>query len=181
MLGMMVQSTAVTFGAAGTPILVGVRGGLQGPVLDSRLAAIGMDFMDYLQNITSAAVIFHAIAGTFIPILMICMMTRFFGKNKSWKEGFAIFPFALFGGLAFTIPYLLTGYFLGPEFPSLLGALAGMFIVVFAANKGFLLPGKSWDFPEEKSWPKLWFGTLKVNINNGKNKQTISLIRAWAP
>ena len=181
MLGMIVQSTAVTFGAAGTPILVGVRGGLQGPVLDSRLAEIGMSFMDYLQNITSAAVIFHAIAGTFIPIIMICMMTRFFGKNKSWKEGFAIFPFALFGGLAFTIPYLLTGYFLGPEFPSLLGALAGMFIVVFAANKGFLLPRKSWDFPEEKSWPKLWFGTLKVNINNGKNKQTISLTRAWAP
>lgn len=31
MLGMMVQSTAVTFGAAGTPILVGVRGGLENP------------------------------------------------------------------------------------------------------------------------------------------------------
>ena len=33
MLGMMVQSTPVTFGAVGTPILVGVRGGLENPDL----------------------------------------------------------------------------------------------------------------------------------------------------
>ena len=31
MLGMMVQSTAVTFGAVGTPVLVGITGGLQSP------------------------------------------------------------------------------------------------------------------------------------------------------
>jgi lactate permease len=33
MLGMMVQSTAVTFGAVGTPVLVGIQGGLGGKPL----------------------------------------------------------------------------------------------------------------------------------------------------
>ena len=52
MLGMMVQSTAVTFGAVGTPVLVGIRGGLQNPGLDAQLATQGLNFMDYIQLVT---------------------------------------------------------------------------------------------------------------------------------
>ncbi|MDH5400221.1 MAG: L-lactate permease, partial [Cyclobacteriaceae bacterium] len=109
MLGMMVQSTPVTFGAAGTPILVGVKGGLEHPELTEALAAHGLTFADYLQMVTNNAAVLHAITGTLMPLFMAMMMTRFFGANKSWKEGLAIWPFALFGGLAFTVPYLLTG------------------------------------------------------------------------
>jgi lactate permease len=130
MLGMMVQSTAVTFGAVGTPILVGVAGGVQSPELTAELSASGLELTDYLQLVTSKAVILHGITGTFMPTIMVCMMTRFFGKNKSWKEGLEVLPFTIFGGLAFTIPYFLTGTFLGPEFPSLLGSLVGITIVV---------------------------------------------------
>ena len=99
MLGMMVQSTAVTFGAVGTPILVGVRGGLQSPELNAGLAEAGLSFMDYIQLVTTNAAVLHGITGTLMPTLMVCMMTRFFGKNRSWKEGMAVFPFTLFGGL----------------------------------------------------------------------------------
>ena len=181
MLGMMVQSTAVTFGAVGTPILVGVRGGLQGSHVESQLAAADISFLDYLHVVTADAAILHAIAGVLMPVFMICMMTRFFGSKKSWKEGLTIFPFALFGGFSFTIPYLLTGIFLGPEFPSLLGSLVGLAIVVGAAKKGFLLPKKTWDFPERKSWPKLWLGTLDIKLDDGKVEPSFSLIKAWAP
>lgn len=181
MLGMMVQSTPVTFGAVGTPILVGVRGGLQGPHLESQLAAVDMSFMDYLQLVTTDVVILHTLAGTVMPVFMICMMTRFFGQNKSWKEGLAILPFALFGGFSFTLPYLLTGIFLGPEFPSLLGSLVGLTIVVGAAKKGFLLPKKIWDFPERASWPKFWMGSLDIKPDDGIREPSFSLIKAWAP
>ena len=181
MLGMMVQSTAVTFGAVGTPILVGVRGGLQGAYFEGQLAAAGVSFTDYLQAVTDQVVVLHAIAGTFMPLFMICMMTRFFGKNKSWGEGLAMFPFALFGGLAFTIPYLLTGFFLGPEFPSLFGSLTGLVIVVTAARKGFLLPKATWDFAPKESWPKGWMGTLEVRADDLIGKAPFSLARAWVP
>jgi lactate permease len=181
MLGMMVQSTPVTFGAVGTPILVGVRGGLQGLHVESQLAAADMSIMDYLHIVTADAAILHTIAGTFIPLFMVSMMTRFFGKNKSWREGLALFPFAIFGGLAFTIPYLLTGIFLGPEFPSLLGSLVGLAIVVGAAKKGFLLPKDTWDFPERKNWPKLWMGTLDIKLEDTKAEPSFSLLKAWAP
>lgn len=181
MLGMMVQSTAVTFGAVGTPILVGVRGGLQGAYFESQLAAAGVGFTDYLQAVTDHVVVLHTIAGTLMPLFMICMMTRFFGKNKSWREGMAMFPFALFGGFAFTIPYLLTGFFLGPEFPSLFGSLTGLVIVVTAARKGFLLPKATWDFAPKESWPKGWMGTLEVQSDELTGKPPFSLARAWIP
>jgi lactate permease len=181
MLGMMVQSTAVTFGAVGTPILVGVRGGLESPEIANQLATVDATFADYLQMVTTNVVVLHALAGTIIPTLMVAMMTRYFGENKSWKEGLAIFPFALFGGLAFTIPYTLTGIFLGPEFPSLLGALVGISIVVFAAKKGFLLPKNTWEFPNPASWPKFWMGKITIDTEKQLGKPSISLAKAWMP
>ncbi len=181
MLGMMVQSTAVTFGAVGTPILVGVSGGIQGPEFTAELSSSGIEFSDYIQLVTSQVVLLHAIAGVLIPTLMVCMMTRFFGKNKSWKEGLQVMPFTIFGGLAFIIPYALTGTFLGPEFPSLLGALVGIPIVVYAAKRGFLMPKKVWTFDEEKNWPSTWMGTLNVKLEQQDAHKRISLTKAWFP
>lgn len=178
MLGMMVQSTPVTFGAAGTPILVGVRGGLQGTEVESHLAGMGMGLMDYLQVVTGHAVVFHAIAGTVMPLLMVTMMTRFFGGRRSWREGLVVWRFTLLGGLAFTVPYMLTGIFLGPEFPTLLGALVGMGIMVVAARRGWGLPAEVWDFAEESEWPAEWFGGLGAS---GAGSSRMTLVRAWMP
>jgi lactate permease len=111
---------------------------------------------------------------------MVAMMTRFFGKNRSWREGLAIFPFALFGGLAFTIPYLLTGIFLGPEFPSMLGGLIGMAIVTTAARSGFLTPSDTWDFEQPERWPTEWMGTLEMKLDKLTGKQ-MTTTRAWVP
>lgn len=181
MLGMMVQSTAVSFGAVGTPILVGVTGGIQSPEFAAELAGSGLEFSHYIQLVTSKVALFHGITGTLMPTLMVCMMTRFFGKNKSWKEGLQIVPFTLFGGLAFTVPYVLTGLFLGPEFPAMLGALIGIPIVVIAAKRGFLVPKKTWDFDAEENWPSSWFGTLNVKLTDSGERIKISLAKAWTP
>lgn len=174
MLGMMVQSTPVTFGAVGTPILIGVRGGLEDA---SVLGDPGMQA--FIQQVTVNAALLHAIVGTLMPTLMVMMMTRFFGENRSWKEGLSIFPFALFGGLAFTVPYFLTGYFLGPAFPSLLGALIGVGLVVLAVRFRFLLPDDHWDFPERDSWPAAWLG--KLTAREEAPERVMSVYRAWSP
>lgn len=181
MLGMMVQSTAVTFGAVGTPILVGITGGIQSPELTTMLTQAGLQFEEYIQLITNKVVLLHGITGTTMPTLMVCMMTRFFGKNKSWKEGLEVLPFSLFAGMAFTIPYALTGRYLGPEFPSLLGSLVGISIVVFAAKRGFLMPKTIWQFEDENKWPAEWMGSLKVKVNHHPGIGNMSLSKAWSP
>jgi lactate permease len=116
LMGMLVQSTPVSFGAVGTPIIVGVNSGLDTATIGAQLVEQGSSWQAYLQQITSSVAITHAIVGTVMPLIMVLMLTRFFGKEKSWKAGFEVLPFAIFAGLAFTLPYVATGVFLGPEF-----------------------------------------------------------------
>ncbi|WP_313089057.1 L-lactate permease [Pseudomonas sp.] len=181
-LGMMVQSTPVSFGAVGTPILVGVAGGLDQATLGGQLATVGSSWEVFFHLIFSRVAIIHALCGILMPLFMICVMTRFFGRNRSWAEGLAMAPFAIFTGLAFVIPYAAAGVFLGPEFPSMIGALVGLAIVVPAAKAGFLLPkNSSWDFAPASEWPVEWMGKIEMKIDDVAGRTPISVPMAWAP
>lgn len=180
LMGMMIQSTPVSFGAVGTPIIVGVSKGLDTHNITESLLANGSTWEAYVQQITSSVALIHATVGTLMPVLMAMMLTRFFGKNKSWTEGLDILPFAIFAGLSFTIPYALTGVFLGAEFPSLIGGLFGLAVVVSAAKRGFLVPKSTWDFEDEKKWPAEWLGSLKVEKEEAA-AQPMSMAKAWLP
>ena len=181
MLGMMIQSTAVTFGAVGTPVLVGVQGGVASPEFTMALAASGATLTEYVRAVTIRAAALHAITGTIMPMFMVVMMTRFFGARKSWTEGLSVLPFALFGGVAFTVPYFLTAWIFGPEFPSLLGGLVGLAIVSSAARKGFLLPKDTWDFPASEQWPSEWVSPLEVGSDDEGEHPEMSAGKAWVP
>jgi lactate permease len=181
MLGMMVQSTAVTFGAVGTPVLVGIQGGLGGEAFSADLAAAGLGMMDYLRLVTGKVVLLHAIAGVLMPTWMVVMMTRFYGADRSWTQGLRVLPFTIFGGLAFVVPYVLFGTFLGPEFPSLLGAPVGLAVVVAAARKGFLLPKDRWSFPPRASWASDWVSGLEEEMADVPEGRRITSAMAWAP
>jgi len=181
MLGMMIQSTAVTFGAVGTPVLVGVQGGLGGDIFATALVNADMTMLDYLRAVTAKVVLLHATAGVLMPLWMAVMLTRFFGANRSWTEGLSIVPFALFGGVAFVVPYVLFGTFLGPEFPSLLGAPVGLAVVVFTARRGWLLPKDHWDFPERSTWDAAWVSGLEDELANIPEGRGVSTASAWAP
>ena len=181
MLGMMIQSTAVTFGAVGTPVLVGVQGGVASPEFTMALAASGATLTEYVRAVTIRAAALHAITGSIMPMFMVVMMTRFFGARKSWTEGLSVLPFALFGGIAFTVPYFLTAWIFGPEFPSLLGGLVGLAIVSSAARRGFLLPKDTWDFPPSDRWPSEWVSHLEVRSAEEGEHPEMSAGKAWVP
>ncbi|MCW8887216.1 MAG: L-lactate permease [Motiliproteus sp.] len=180
-VGMLIQSTPVSFGAVGTPIIIGVQNGLDKAGLSEQLIANGSSWEAFLRLITSEVAIIHGIVGTLIPLFMVVMMTRFFGRNRSWTEGLSILPFAIFAGIAFTIPYMATGVFLGPEFPSLLGGLIGLAIVTFAAKHGFLIPKDTWDFAPVKEWPSEWMGIIEIKLDALAEKAPIKTSVAWIP
>jgi len=180
MVGLVIQSTAVSFGAVGTPILVGVSGGLAGSTaFQAHLAAAGLSQAEYLARVGLQVAIFHAIIGTLIPLILACMLTGFFGRNRNLREGLAVWPFALFAALAMTIPYVLVAAFLGPEFPSLLGSLIGLVLVMLAAQRGLLMPKETWDFPGPEHWEKSWTGSLRADSAPPSNR--ISITQAWLP
>ncbi len=166
--GMIIQSTPVSFGAAGTPILVGVSTGLSSDagVRAAALAGGFPDWSSYLEMIALRVATLHAITGLLVPLAVVVIMTRFFGPNRSIRDGLRVWKFALFAAVAMNVPYLLAAWLLGPEFPALLGGLAGLAIVVTAARRGFLVPSteEAWDFAEPSEWDPEWTGSMQEGL-----------------
>ncbi|WP_078382116.1 L-lactate permease [Sutcliffiella halmapala] len=185
MVTLIIQSTPVSFGAIGTPIQVGVNTGLRDQVtVTNALEGAGLTFDQYLLQIASNVGFFHMTIGVLIPLFMVAMLTRYFGKKRSFLEGLKVWKFALFAGAAFTIPYYLIAVFLGPEFPSLLGALIGLLIVVPAAKAGFLTPKEEecFDFEAKNRWEPEWLGSLNQQPPDVLQvKKNISLPMSWLP
>jgi len=180
-VGMMIQSTPVSFGAVGTPLVVGVTGGLNKASIGEQLSGSALDWADYFQTVVSEVAIIHGIVGLFMPLILVVIMVRFFGERRSWTEGLSIVPFALFAGLCFVVPYTLAGVFLGPEFPSMIGAMVGLAIVVPAARKGFLIPTDHWDFAPSNQWPADWSGSLEIRLDDDPAQRQISTFMGWIP
>ncbi|MFD2679666.1 L-lactate permease [Bacillus seohaeanensis] len=181
MVALILQSTPVSYGAVGTPILIGVNSGLKdSPLVQKYITEQGTTMEAYINGIGGQVAIIHGIIGIFIPLFMVTMLTFFFGKNKSIKEGLAVWKFAIFAGLSFTVPYALVANLLGPEFPSLIGGLVGLAIVVPAAKKGLFVPKRTWDFDKASNWDPAWTGSLQVDESE-KPKRNISPLVAWMP
>lgn len=184
MAGMVIQSTPVSFGAVGTPILVGISQGLAGdPAVVAHSGATDPTaWAAFLASIGVKVATLHGLIGTFVPLILACLLTRFFGKRQSLREGLQVWRFALFAGLAMTIPYWIVARFLGPEFPSLAGSAVGMFLVVFAARRGWFVPKTedAWDFPTPEQWPAEWSGSL-VAAPEDSSRPLMSQAKAWTP
>lgn len=175
-IALIADSSAVSFGAVGTPVLVGIAQGLPSTSYD------------FVVDVAIRTVSIDIFVGSFLPLLMICILTRYFGHSRSFKDGLRLWPFALFGGLAFTLPAYFVAVLFGPEFPSIFGGVIGLVIVITAVKLGFLQAKTPWDFTPPQS-ADVCNGEVK-NSNNtendktillGQNNLSISLFVAWLP
>ncbi len=167
---LIMNSTPVAFGAVGTPI--------QGALSSVAALVVKTDLnpMEFTTKLVQNTALIHFIIGSFLPILGLMMLTKVFGKEKSFKPAFDALPFALLAGFAFTIPYLLSAVFLGYELPSIIGGITGLAIIVPAARKGFLVPRKIWTFngySESKE--------NSVPLRELTTEKSMSLLKAWSP
>ncbi len=188
--GMIIQSTPVSFGALGTPILVGVNTGLAGDATVEAFAlgagfvssSGDLDWASFLVSIGGKVATLHAIAGLLIPLIMVSLLTRFFGPRRSLVDGLRVWPFALFASISMVLPYWLVARFLGPEFPSLFGSLIGLAIVVTGARLGWFLPAKDqvWDFAGRNEWDADWSGSIEIK-DGVREGRALGLVAAWIP
>lgn len=180
MVVLIIQSTPVSFGAVGTPLLLGVWSGMDNKQ-DLADSIQPLSIADYLLQITANVGLFHALIGVLIPLILSAFLTRFFGEKKSFVEGLKVWPFALFAGVCFTLPYYLVAKYLGPEFPSLVGGFIGLLIIVPAAKRGFLMPKETFDFGPRENWDKEWLGTLAQEDFDNTVPPKFSVLRAFSP
>jgi lactate permease len=192
---------AITFGAVGTPLIIGMIDIFEGveSISSTVLGAGGYESIAaWVSQIAVFAAMHHVIVGIVLPFIGVAMMTRFFGEERSIKPALEVLPLTLFAWASFSVPYFLTAYFLGPEFPGLLGSMIGLAVTVSALKAGFFHPDEEWDFAPESTWPDHWVGDIKPGESTSDNVAVaadggavqssmpasagqMSLLKAWTP
>jgi lactate permease len=187
MAGLIIQSTPVSFGAVGTPMLTGLGTGLAdtsgalAPEVQARADALGLDQLGFIAHTATQVATIHAIVGILVPLILVTMMCGFYGEKRSFRAGLAVAPFAIYAALAMIVPYVTVAYVLGPEFPSMLGGFLGLVLVMFTSSKGFLMPKDVWDFPPRERWSDRWMGTVDPTKEAATLTRKMSMVRAWSP
>ena len=162
--------SAVTFGAVGTPALIGIGNGLS-------LDVNQPEAIEFLTDVVLQTVLIDMVVGLFIPFILILMLTRFFSKEKSIKPALEVFPIAIVAALAYSVPAYIWTLILGFEFGGMLGGLTGLVILVTMARKGILMPKRVWSFDgyvDELEQP-----VEKATVKSGK--RDLPQWKAWAP
>lgn len=162
LMAMLAQSAAATFELAGAPVTFGMREALDTPDVHALLAARSTSLELILQSATVQAALIHGVLAVFLPMVMVSMLTSSFGKDRQWKGVWSLTPFCLASGAAFSIPFVITAVFLGPEFPALIGGTVGLAIIIPMAKFRILCPVEAdpWDFPPQEKWLNVWRGQV---------------------
>jgi lactate permease len=116
-IALLGNSSSVVFGAAGTPIKVGF----------GDLATASLPFTSALINLV----------GILVPVFMLWFLTK--TRQNRGKFFLDALPFAIWSGIAFCLPSILT-VFLGQEFPSILGAVIGLVLVLITTKLKLFIP-----------------------------------------
>ena len=153
---------AITFGAVGTPLIIGLEEVFsQNQQILQTIDSQGLTVNQYVADVAVWAASIHAIVGVLLPFIGVAMMTRFFGEKRSIRPALDVLPLTIFAWASFAIPYWLTAYFLGPTFPALLGSMVGLFVTAATLRAGYLLPDTEWDFGPREQWPAHWVGDIE--------------------
>ncbi|MBM4762913.1 L-lactate permease [Bacillus sp. B15-48] len=155
-IALIADSTAVPFGAVGTPVAVGL----------SNIPGASIPFYD---EIAYQITFLDLFAGTFLPFILIGILTSFFGKNKRFKDALPMLPWTLVIGILYTSSAFLYATFFGHEFVSILASLTILLFATVTARKGWLLPKTEWK------------EAMQAGFKEDRTKSDMGLITAWSP
>ncbi|OYR42408.1 MULTISPECIES: L-lactate permease [unclassified Halorubrum] len=195
--GIIGHIIAVTYGAVGTPIIVGIQNPMEN--VEFTRTAIeegGMTVQEFSVEVAAWAATYHALVGFMMPLFAVGMVVYFFGDpdDRSLAPAWEVAPLCLFAGISFAVPYWISAWFLTAEFPALIGSMVGGTIVLSVLRAGYFLPDDEWEFPERERWADHWVGTIEPGQSNGSNGgspeaeaadlsggEDMSLLKAWSP
>ena len=186
---------AVTYGAVGTPIVIGIRNPLDGPPFIEQITAEGGPYAGmeeaaavtaFSNDVAAWAATYHTLIGFVMPLFAVGMIVYFFGDpdDRSLEPVKEVVPLCLFAGIAFAIPYWVSAWFITAEFPALIGSMVGGAVTLAVLRRGYLLPDDEWEFPDRDRWPDHWVGSIEPGgegINSGADNGNMSLLKAWSP
>ncbi|WP_079708966.1 L-lactate permease [Paraliobacillus ryukyuensis] len=155
-IALIADSTAVPFGAVGTPVAVG-------------LSNIPGASVPFFHQIAQQVTLQDLFAGTFIPFILVAILTTFFGKGNGIKAALPMLPWTLFIGILYTGSAFVYAGLVGYEFVSILASLTVLLVATFTAKKGWILPKTDWQEAMDEAF----------ELDSTPSK--MGLLTAWAP
>lgn len=182
-LALIFNSFSVSFGAVGVTLLVGMQSAIK-TAMEAAIAGGGADgfktTLDFIIYLGKTTTFLHGPMIFILPVFTLGFITRLFGPNRSWSDGFAAWKFCLFAAVSFFVPYMLMAWFFGPELPSMVGGLVGLGVIIAGARAGFCVPKDVWTFGDPSKWEKDWTGSLAFDATK-EFKPHMSQFMAWLP
>ncbi|WP_345241616.1 L-lactate permease [Pontibacillus salipaludis] len=155
-LALIADSSAVSFGAVGTPVQVGL----------SNIPGANLAFY---QDVGVKITMIDLMGATFIPFVLVFILTFFFGKKKGWSNALSYLPWTLLVGATYSLSAFLYASLFGHEFVSILASLTGLIVATVTAKNGVLLPKGEWK------------DALEGGFEEEKDQSNMGLLRAWSP
>lgn len=152
------DSVPTTFGALGTPLLIGLSN-----VPDYGSALI--------QSVAMKTAIIDSLFGVLLPLILAIILIAWFGRKRERVRDIGeILPWSLLVGASYVAATFVGVIFLKIEFASVLGGISALLVGVLTAKHGILQPKNTW-----RHHAALGQKTIKLKQPN------MSLFRAWLP
>jgi len=172
-LALVADVSAVTFGAVGTPIIVGLTQGTGREWANPDDAAL-------MTDVALQAAAIDMVAGMTIPLLMLWFLTHVFAVEKGRRPFVEMIPLTIVAALSFSVPAYLWTSLLGVEFGGILGAATGMVVLFAFVKLGVLVPKAPWSVTVGYIDP----GELEMMVEQTAAEAEaahLSTWRVWAP
>jgi len=166
-LALVSDSTAVSFGAVGTPLTVGLSNSVPA---------------NELGNVATQISQIELFVGTFLPLILIGMLILVLPnqyKNNRVKSLLEITPWLILIGLTYTATSYFVVNFIGYEMASIISPLVAIGVSVVTIKFGILLPKSVKENPWRQTAESL--ATEEKTETELEAKSEMPLLLAWMP
>jgi len=133
-LALLGDTVAVTFGAVGTPLLVGLSN------LDNYST-------DLVTLVGAQVTLFDLIIGTLLPLVLVALLIFAFSKQtirQKWQSLIEILPYSSFIGLTYAFSAVVMVRLVGVEFTAIIAGAITLAVAIFTAKNNWLTPESVW-------------------------------------
>ncbi|MDO4781489.1 MAG: L-lactate permease [Candidatus Saccharibacteria bacterium] len=163
-LALLGDTIGCTFGAVGTPLIVGLEN-------------ISQYSGDLVQQVGAQVTVIDMVIGVVLPVLLVAVLVLQDGGNKgraAWRDIMAVAPWAMMVGAVYVVSAFSVIRLIGPEFAAILSGAAALVVGMATARRGWLVPKAVWRQAADDA-PKATAASHK------RPAQQMSLWRAWLP
>ena len=161
-VALICNTLAVPFGAVGIPVMTSFA------TLAGSIGKTGLTEMQFQANVINSLTAISGLSGVFIPFAAVVAAILLTPGERKVRSILEILPLSLFAGAAYIVPWRYCALFLGPELPSMMGAMIGIPLMLLAIKLKFLVPKYVWTAGDAANKP------LAPEL-------TVSQIKAWMP